>query len=680
MSDFFGSLNAGNVRYTDARINGDGPLPTSLSGPEGINGDPDGRYNFNDSLLSSIAPYAGPKEGRMGSDRNYQQIPHRKQYPVPKIYLPEPAWDTASTFDMSHPIDMGDLVFIVNMHYKHYVLTGSQQCVRDTQDNTMPNYNVFLNICTVNYLLAGIYNYAMHFIKVDDIAVRTRDQHAWFQLMRCLSLDQYLLRIRNRYQNFFRINQVLPQKMKNYDSEVILTIKLMLQTLMRDNIKPLGICSTSEKQGGQHETGYKPVQAAASFYVTLTVDGQNRDLVNIWRGVDVEGGDLLLVQLEYREKNRNGNQPITQGYVLNHYYKAFVQRTVQMHESVIGLFQLVPGVLRTAFEPNKQQQSRRMAEINYPVLQDNWLRHASNAARGLSGACHFNLPNQNNNYNANPEQNKILLAMLDSVMDNRNLGYWHIGQVYNKQGKFVSEQNFVPTDDMEMTRGQLLQVNFAPVWHGRFIGEMEMITKRIMSQNIVYAALANHLNTLSEWLLETHTESSVWFDLTMWSLQMNTDAHEMFYINRMSIFIRRYLATLPNAPALRLAVGPAPRALPVHGNAAMGLLEEMEDAAEAPAELAGAGLAELAGAGLAELAGAELAELADAGPAKRFKKAAAGAVPEAASAVASVAASTAAPAAAPAAPNAAWDFEADLENIFASEKPPRSKAKKAAPA
>jgi hypothetical protein len=44
------------------------------------------------------------------------------------------------------------------------------------------------------------------------------------------------------------------------------------------------------------------VQAAASFFVTLTVDGQNRDLVNIWRGVDVEGGDLLLVQLEYSEK------------------------------------------------------------------------------------------------------------------------------------------------------------------------------------------------------------------------------------------------------------------------------------------------------------------------------------------------------------------------------------------
>ena len=109
--------------------------------------------------------------------------------------------------------------------------------------------------------------------------------------------------------------------------------------------------------------------------------------------------------------------------------------------------------------------------------------------------------------------------MLDSVMDNRNLGYWHIGQVYNMQSKFAAKT--VPTDDMEMTKGQLLQVNFAPVWHGRFIGEMEMITKRILSRNVGRRNLDAHLNTLSEWLLETHTESSVWFDLTMWALQMN---------------------------------------------------------------------------------------------------------------------------------------------------------------
>lgn len=44
--DFFGNLHS-NIRFPDARINGDGPLPTSLDGPAGINGDADGPYNFN---------------------------------------------------------------------------------------------------------------------------------------------------------------------------------------------------------------------------------------------------------------------------------------------------------------------------------------------------------------------------------------------------------------------------------------------------------------------------------------------------------------------------------------------------------------------------------------------------------------------------------------------------------
>jgi hypothetical protein len=109
MSDFFGGLTGGNIRLTDARINGDGPLPTSFSGPEGINGDPDGKYNFNDSLLSGITPYVYG-QGHMGSDRNYQQIPNRKQFPVPPLWLPEPDPQTDTLFEVSHSVDMGGSV------------------------------------------------------------------------------------------------------------------------------------------------------------------------------------------------------------------------------------------------------------------------------------------------------------------------------------------------------------------------------------------------------------------------------------------------------------------------------------------------------------------------------------------------------------------------------------------
>ncbi len=165
MTDFFGGLTGGNFRFTDARIGSkDGPLPTSLSGPEGINGDPDGRYNFNTSLLEGITPYAYG-QGRMGADRNYQQIPNRKQFPVPPLWLPEPQPETTTTFQVSLAVDMGDVAFIINVQYKHFLLTeGPHGHVEQFKDKTLPQWNVFCNVCTANYILAGLHNYAVFYV------------------------------------------------------------------------------------------------------------------------------------------------------------------------------------------------------------------------------------------------------------------------------------------------------------------------------------------------------------------------------------------------------------------------------------------------------------------------------------------------------------------------------------
>ena len=270
--------------------------------------------------------------------------------------------------------------------------------------------------------------------------------------------------------------------------------------------------------------------------------------------------------------------------------------------------------------------------------------------------------------------------MLDSVMDNRNLGYWHIGQVYNMQTKFAAKK--VPTDDMEMTKGQLLQVNFAPVWHGRFIGEMEMMTKRIFTErHFGLGGLQNHLENLSEWLLETHTESSVWFDLTMWALQMNAQVAngERTVIVRIGEFITQHLNNLPHRRAVVLNLGGPPRALralPMHAHAGMSLLDDLEDAAEDSTAVQVAAGAELAAASAADSAADSAA------PAKRFKKAAPEALLQAAPDVAMQQNAPAVAQAAGAPADAGWDFEADLENIFATnnEKAPRGKAKKGAPA
>jgi hypothetical protein len=217
----------------------------------------------------------------------------------------------------------------------------------------------------------------------------------------------------------------------------------------------------------------------------------------------------------------------------------------------------------------------------------------------------------------------------------------------------------VPTNDMDMTRGQLLQVNFAPVWHGRAIGEAEMITKRIFTQDAtIILALAGHLNDLSEYLLETHTEATVWFDLTMWALQMSMPNADLGIVTRIGEFINEHLRNLPARRTAVLLAGRAPRALNIHTNAPMSLLGNLATLAN-PANPANT--ASIPGAaGASALAGGA----DDAGaPVKRFKKSAG--VAETASVAPAASAAAGAPAVDSA--SAGWDFEKDLENIFATE-------------
>ena len=95
----------------------------------------------------------------MGSDYSYQQIPHRKQFPVPPVYLPEPLATTTHNFMVSHPIDMGDLAFIFNLKNKNIMLHPKPHpSMNDKKAAMMPNFNLFGNICLVNYVLAGVQN------------------------------------------------------------------------------------------------------------------------------------------------------------------------------------------------------------------------------------------------------------------------------------------------------------------------------------------------------------------------------------------------------------------------------------------------------------------------------------------------------------------------------------------
>ena len=246
MADFFAQLSGGNVRLPDTNINGGGPLPTTLSGSTGVNGDPDGQYNFNSELLSGITPYAYG-QGRMGSDRSYQQVPHRMQKIIPKLFLPYADFmHDNELLGLSHSVDQGDVAFVLQSSYVQCLLFNSVQ-IRDASiyKTSMPSRSAFINISTVNYLMAGL----------QRINASQKNTSTWVTLANNLGYDY---------------------KRSGDNKENRTQILKLVSTRML----PFGICAGSEKQGGQNETGLAPVQAAANHVSTLTVDGQNRDLVN----------------------------------------------------------------------------------------------------------------------------------------------------------------------------------------------------------------------------------------------------------------------------------------------------------------------------------------------------------------------------------------------------------------
>lgn len=387
MADLFSNLGSG-IRLPDARIGGSNPLPTSLAGPAGINGDPDGRYNFNGNLLDGIGPYAGPDGGRMGSDRNYQQIPHRMQHIIPKLYLPKAQYLSSNErVELSHSVDQGDIAFvIVSERVQHLVLPSTQYNGPRMQ---MPSRNAFVNLPTVNYLLAGLQRLSR------DQDIKGIKRGAWAQLADDLQ---------------FNINN--PNRL----AEIL--------KLVSTRLLPYGICAGSEHQGGKHETGLAPVQAAANHVTTMTVDGQNRDLVNYWRASNISAGDILIFRLE---------KVHTKQFTLNHYYK---QMVFEDFGSQQVCYQLVPDVFRMSYDPQMTlDQKKLQPPLNHPYkdLNDN--------------------------------------AQYDYRID----GYWKIGQMFHHRNAHDMECNNY-SDDKVFLRGQLMQITFAPTWIQ--LGERRSLTNK----------------------------------------------------------------------------------------------------------------------------------------------------------------------------------------------------------
>ena len=309
MSELFANLSG--FRKPDVRMN-QGPLPSVAGGPVGSDGTPDGVINGSDSLLGNISPYAYGESARAGSDSNYQQIPHRAQYIVLPLHLP--SQDSTSTHKVSHAVDNGELAFVLMTRGRQWFSPGEN--VATAGPISLP---LFANLAAVNYILA-----CMQLAPLRAAAGQKRTwtairSHLWGEKMR-KGFD--------------------PNKCKAGGAERVQHLFECVQYTMQNLFKPHGICAGSEKQGGQHEESWAPVQAAVNYTTTMTVDGQNRDLLNYWHRLHVCAGDRLLLTLQLVNAGSAKNTP--HEYQLTSYYKRPVSATIVSDEPY---WTLVPHIL-----------------------------------------------------------------------------------------------------------------------------------------------------------------------------------------------------------------------------------------------------------------------------------------------------------------------------------------------
>ena len=281
MSDFFAGVN--NARFPEVVMN-QGPLPGTGGLPRPLHDTPDGRINYNNTLLGNIEPYAYGKPGYLSSQTAYLNIPHRIQKIVPPLYLPEPAH--AESFKLSHPIAEGDVAFVMRLNRKSEVCSGmSNKAAKRAGFETA--VDPFINLCTLNYILAGL--------QICTLVEEVRGK--WDQLMHHLDSSRFTGRD---------------------DSKYNLTD---LVHIVENLIRPFGIVHGKENQGGQSEVDPSSVQWPVSFVASLVLDGKDSDIVNVWHNHNVSAGDDLVFRLKL--------MPIPPGgkYTLNHYSQGIIEKT-----------------------------------------------------------------------------------------------------------------------------------------------------------------------------------------------------------------------------------------------------------------------------------------------------------------------------------------------------------------
>lgn len=408
MGDLFGGLRSG-IQFPQVVMN-QGPLPGSGGLPQPLHETPDARINYGSSLLGDISPYAYGEPGYLSSQNAYLNIPHKIQKIVPVVYLPEAKHPAREVVDLSHPIDDGDLAFVLRLDRNSMFCTGLKNAsMRRVGLGTA--IDPFINLCTLNYILSGM-----------QLGISNNDSHnLWLELLENLNRSRFGRQGesgRDYKENPVNLNDVIH--------------------VVRHCIRPFGITRGSEKQGGQDEATLAPATWPVSFVVSLTVDGKESNVLNIWHHHELSAGDDLVLRLKL--------MPIRQ-YTLNHYYKgvkrqAWDLRTLpQDLQKRTHIWQLVPDIL-TLEEPAKEELD------------------------ALSRAFE-NLPDQWKTVKLYQHAQKFKVNS-DAILLDRNsawqeLGFWHVGRSQIMTRKYGVEE-YWHNDLANSLRTNHLDITLQPIF------------------------------------------------------------------------------------------------------------------------------------------------------------------------------------------------------------------------
>lgn len=419
MGDFFGGLRTG-IQFPQVVMN-EGPLPSAGGLPQPLHETPDARINYNSSLLGDLTPYAYGEPGYLSSQTAYLNIPHKIQKIVPEIYVPEARCPAKDLIDVSHPVDDGDLAFVLRLDRNSMFCTGLKSSAMK-RAGLGTAIDPFINLCTLNYILSGM-----------QLGVNNDSNNLWVELL--CNLD------RQRFGGGSGTG-------RDYEGSGKITINDIVH-VVRHCIRPFGITRGSEKQGGQNEATLSPATWPVSFVASMTIDGKESNVLNIWHSHELHAGNDLVLRLK--------PMPV-RPYTLNHYYKSVKRQsweTRHFSERTGGfVWQLVPDLFELELPSAEEVEQNRNAFRAWDKTKCA-LDRFEYWARVINGNAPYEPVYPNNIYgeydvNEHPTW--------------QELGYWHIGRAQIQTGKYGTEE-YWHNDLANSLKTNHLDITFQPVWN-----------------------------------------------------------------------------------------------------------------------------------------------------------------------------------------------------------------------